>query len=137
LDLPALRVANVMSNSHFAAISTSFLERELIRERVSAGIRNARANEKRLGRPKRSVDRERILELQAQGHSLRHIAAKAGVGYGTVRERFLTTHNLGESRNSESRLVPTLARQFSPSLATEVKSQLLPGHRASRLHDQA
>src|SRR3984885_12572066 len=65
------------------------LERELIRERVSAGIRNARANGKQLGRPKTSVDRERILELKAQGHSLRQIAANLGVGYGTVRERFL------------------------------------------------
>src|ERR1700732_2000363 len=43
------------------------LERELIRERVSAGIRNARANGKRLGRPKSGVDRERILELREQG----------------------------------------------------------------------
>ena len=31
------------------------LERDLIRERVSAGIRNARANAKKLGRPKRRV----------------------------------------------------------------------------------
>lgn len=33
------------------------LERDLIRERVSAGIRNARANGKRLGRPRREVNR--------------------------------------------------------------------------------
>jgi DNA invertase Pin-like site-specific DNA recombinase len=70
------------------------LERDLIRERVSAGIRNARANGKQLGRPKSSVDRERILELKAQGHSLRQIAANLGVGYGTVRERLLTSHEL-------------------------------------------
>jgi DNA invertase Pin-like site-specific DNA recombinase len=63
------------------------LERDLIRERVIAGIRNARANGKKLGRPKSSVDRERILELKAQGLSLRQIAANLGVGYGTVRER--------------------------------------------------
>src|SRR6202161_3794995 len=36
------------------------LERELIRERVTAGIRNARANGKKLGRPKSAVDPERI-----------------------------------------------------------------------------
>jgi DNA invertase Pin-like site-specific DNA recombinase len=63
------------------------LERDLIRERVSAGIRNAQANGKKLGRPMRTVDRERILELKAGGQSLRQIAAKLGVGYGTVRER--------------------------------------------------
>src|SRR6202049_1652621 len=55
------------------------LERELIRERVSAGIRNARANGKKLSRPKNWVDRERILELKAQGQSLRQIAANLGV----------------------------------------------------------
>jgi DNA-binding CsgD family transcriptional regulator len=46
-------------------------------------------NGKKLGRPKCAVDRERILELKAQGHSLRQIATKLGVGYGTVRERLL------------------------------------------------
>jgi DNA invertase Pin-like site-specific DNA recombinase len=70
------------------------LERDLIRERVSAGIRNARENGKRFGRPKSTVDRERILRLKAEGHSLRQIAAKLGVGYGTVRERVLTLHKL-------------------------------------------
>jgi DNA invertase Pin-like site-specific DNA recombinase len=63
------------------------LERDLIRERVSAGIRNARANGKVFGRPKSTVDRVRIFELKAQGRSLRQIAADLGVGYGTVRER--------------------------------------------------
>jgi DNA invertase Pin-like site-specific DNA recombinase len=70
------------------------LERDLVRERVSAGIRNARANGKELGRPKSGVDRDRILKLKAEGHSLRQIAAKVGVGYGTVRERLLTPHKL-------------------------------------------
>jgi DNA invertase Pin-like site-specific DNA recombinase len=69
-------------------------ERDLIRERVSAGIRNARANGKKLGRPKATVDRERILELKAQGRSLREIATSLGVGYGTVRARLLTSHKL-------------------------------------------
>jgi DNA invertase Pin-like site-specific DNA recombinase len=68
------------------------LERNLIRERVAAGIRNARENGKKLGRPKCAVERERILELKAQGHSLRQIAANLGVGYGTVRARLLTPH---------------------------------------------
>ena len=70
------------------------LERDLIRERVSAGIRNARANGKKLGLPKCGVDRERILELNGQGQSLRQIAATLGVGYGTVRARLLTSHKL-------------------------------------------
>jgi len=70
------------------------LERDLIRERVSAGIRNARENGKQLGRPKSVVDRERILELKAQGNSLRQIATTLGVGYGTIRARLLTSHKL-------------------------------------------
>src|ERR1019366_6982380 len=74
------------------------LERDLIRERVTAGIRNARANGKRLGRPKSGVDRERILQLKAQGHSLRQIAATLGVGYGTVRARLLTSHKSGSEQ---------------------------------------
>ena len=63
------------------------LERDLIRERVSAGIRNARANGKRLGRPRVKVNLEEILQLRAEGHSLRKIAAKLGIGDGTVRDR--------------------------------------------------
>src|SRR5271168_3342076 len=46
------------------------LERDLIRERVTAGIRNARANGKKLGRPMRAVDPDRILEMRAEGQTL-------------------------------------------------------------------
>ena len=77
------------------------LERDLIRERVSAGIRNARANGKKLGRPKSMVDRERIMELKAQGHSLRQIAANLGVGYGTVRARLVTSQKLQPQESEE------------------------------------
>src|SRR5229473_1974730 len=57
------------------------LERDLIRERVSAGIRNARANGKKLGRPMRAVDRNLVLRLRADGQSLQHIADTLGIGY--------------------------------------------------------
>lgn len=63
------------------------LERDLIVERVNAGIRNARANGTRLGRPHRYVDNDRILEMRAGGQSLRQIAATLRVGYGTIRAR--------------------------------------------------
>jgi DNA invertase Pin-like site-specific DNA recombinase len=69
-------------------------ERDLIRERVSAGIRNARANGKKLGRPKSSVDCAQVLQLRERGHSLQQIATTLGVGYGTVRARLLTSHKL-------------------------------------------
>jgi len=63
------------------------LERDLIREMVSAGIRNARANGKKLGRPMRAVDRVRILQMRAEGQSPEQIAETMGIGYGTVRAR--------------------------------------------------
>jgi DNA invertase Pin-like site-specific DNA recombinase len=63
------------------------LERDLIRERVSAGVRNARANGKQLGRPRRIVNQEEIVRLKAEGASLRQIAEKLGIGYGTLRTR--------------------------------------------------
>ena len=63
------------------------LERDLIRERVSAGIRNARANGKRLGRPTVMVSREQIQQLRSNGQSLQQIATTLGIGYGTVRAR--------------------------------------------------
>jgi DNA invertase Pin-like site-specific DNA recombinase len=69
----------------FAIVSAvAQLERDLIRERVSAGICNARANGKKLGRPKSGVDRESIFKLRADGNSLRQIAAKLG---GRLRDR--------------------------------------------------
>jgi DNA invertase Pin-like site-specific DNA recombinase len=68
------------------------LERDLIRERVSAGIRNARANGKKLGRPRTLVNHAQVLQLREQGHSLQQIATNLGIGYGTVRSRLLTSH---------------------------------------------
>src|ERR1700746_4072368 len=60
------------------------LERDLIRERVSAGIRHARAKGMKFGRPMKAVDPDRILQMRSEGQSLRQIAANLGVGYGTV-----------------------------------------------------
>ena len=60
------------------------LERSLIAERVRAGLRNARAKGKKLGRPRVAVDRVRIARLRAQGLSWAKIAAQLGVGEGTV-----------------------------------------------------
>jgi hypothetical protein len=54
------------------------LERSLIVERVRAGLRNARANGKTLGRPRNIVDAARIAALSAQGLSLRAIASELG-----------------------------------------------------------
>jgi putative DNA-invertase from lambdoid prophage Rac len=60
------------------------LERSLIVERVKAGLRNAKANGKRLGRPTRVVDAQRVAALRAQGASWKRIAAEMGIGVGTL-----------------------------------------------------
>jgi len=67
------------------------LERSLIAERVRAGLRNARAKGKRLGRPRIFVDRSRISAMRAQGLSWAKIAETLGIGEGTVRRTVLAS----------------------------------------------
>ena len=73
-------------------------ERNLIAERVRAGLRNARAKGKRLGRPKADVDVAQIESLRASGHSWRTIARTLGLSVGTVHAAAKTQHNV-ECRN--------------------------------------
>jgi DNA invertase Pin-like site-specific DNA recombinase len=61
------------------------LERSLIVERVRAGLRNARAKGKRLGRPRVTVDAAKIAFLRSQGLSWAKIGEALGLGEGTVR----------------------------------------------------
>jgi DNA invertase Pin-like site-specific DNA recombinase len=61
------------------------LERSLIVERVRAGLRNARAKGKTLGRPRVTVDAARIAALRSQGLSWAKIGEELGLGEGTVR----------------------------------------------------
>ncbi len=50
-------------------------ERELIRERIIAGVQRAKAQGRRLGRPRiHHVDVSRARQLLAQGHSRRAVA---------------------------------------------------------------
>ena len=62
------------------------LERSLIVERVRAGLRNARAKGKMLGRPRVAVDAARIARLRAQGRSIRDIAIELGCSPGLVHK---------------------------------------------------
>jgi len=61
-------------------------EREIICERVVAGIQRAKAKGKRLGRPPVDVDPETVVGLRATGLSLRDIAKEVGVSAGTVHK---------------------------------------------------
>jgi DNA invertase Pin-like site-specific DNA recombinase len=64
------------------------LERSLIVERVRAGLRNARAKGRRLGRPKVSIDSARIVALRRVGRSWSEIATETGWTKGTVQRAF-------------------------------------------------
>jgi len=70
-------------------------ERSLIQERVKAGLRNARAKGKKLGRPRVVVDAARIGRLRAQGCSIREIADELGCSRSLVHK----TLAHGESRS--------------------------------------
>jgi DNA invertase Pin-like site-specific DNA recombinase len=59
-------------------------ERALIQERVKAGLRNARAKGKRIGRPRHEVDSSMVLKLRAEGLSWRAVSEHLKLGLGTV-----------------------------------------------------
>ena len=64
------------------------LERSLIAERVRAGLRNARAKGKRLGRPRVSVDASKIETLRAGGASWSRVCTELNVTKGTAQRAY-------------------------------------------------
>jgi putative DNA-invertase from lambdoid prophage Rac len=68
--------------------SVAEFERELIRERVRAGIKSANHKGKQLGRRRVVFDRSRAEEMYQAGATVREIALALQVGRGTV-QRFL------------------------------------------------
>lgn len=64
------------------------LERSLIAERVKAGLRNARAKGRRLGRPRVVVDANRVGALRADGRSWREITAELGISKGSAQRAY-------------------------------------------------
>jgi DNA invertase Pin-like site-specific DNA recombinase len=73
------------------------LERSLICERVRAGLRNARAKGKRLGRPKKVLDVARIAEMRKKGRSWRKIARVLECSARTARR---SLQKVGQKRQS-------------------------------------
>jgi len=63
------------------------------------------------------VGQEQILELKAQGHSLRQVAAKLGVGYGTIRARLLGLRKGLQKFQSEFARFAATAHLFSLSIS--------------------
>ncbi len=64
------------------------LERDIIAERVKAGLRRAREKGKKLGRPRVAVDVTRIAVLRARGHSWAEVSRELGIGKGTAQRAF-------------------------------------------------
>lgn len=60
-------------------------ERDLIAERVRAGMAHARAMGKRIGRPRAVIDAERVRQFRSEGKSLREIADQLDVPVSRVR----------------------------------------------------
>jgi DNA invertase Pin-like site-specific DNA recombinase len=61
-------------------------ERSMIVERIGAGLRRARAEGKKLGRPRIAAEVEQRIQRElAKGSSIRVAAKAAGVGLGTVQ----------------------------------------------------
>jgi DNA invertase Pin-like site-specific DNA recombinase len=77
------------------------LERSLIVERVRAGLRNARAKGKRLGRPRVGVDTAKIGRLREQGRSIREIADELGYSRSLVHKT-LANREVGRVASSAS-----------------------------------
>jgi DNA invertase Pin-like site-specific DNA recombinase len=65
------------------------LERSLIVERVKAGLRNAKAKGKRLGRPRSVLDARKITALRAEGRSVRAIARELGCSHSLVHRQIV------------------------------------------------
>jgi DNA invertase Pin-like site-specific DNA recombinase len=78
----------------FATIAE--FERELIRERVRSGIAAARAQGKRIGRPRKPVDATKVAEMRSQGRSWAEISQEMKLGQGTVHraaKRLVTSNS--------------------------------------------
>jgi DNA invertase Pin-like site-specific DNA recombinase len=60
------------------------LERNVIKERIATGLARAKKEKKILGRPKCIFNRQKAVELQSEGKSVRQIAAILSVGKSIV-----------------------------------------------------
>jgi len=81
--------------------SVAEYEREMIRERVVAGLRKAKASGKHIGRPRAVVNRLRIEQLRGKGMSWREIARRMDLPKSTVYQY----RGLCLDRSADSRLL--------------------------------
>jgi len=69
------------------------LERDLIRERVRAGLRNARAKGKKFGRPRAQVDPVSVAALRSEGLSWSQVCERLKLSKGTAQRAFYSLPN--------------------------------------------
>ena len=86
----ALETSTPMGRAMFTIIAaTAELERDVIRERTTAGFEYARYHRtksgKPIGRPRAVFRHDQVLQLHGEGISGREIGRRLGVGEGTVR----------------------------------------------------
>lgn len=79
---PNLRLAF----GNFASIAE--FERQLIKSRVRSGLAAARAKGRTLGRPRVSVDVDKVAQLRASGVSRRGVSAQMGISTQTARRTY-------------------------------------------------
>jgi DNA invertase Pin-like site-specific DNA recombinase len=70
-------------------------ERSLIQERVRAGLRNARAKGRKLGRPRVAVDAASIVALRGRGLSWSAVCREVGVSKGSAQRAFYSLSGIG------------------------------------------
>ena len=73
------------------------LERSLIIERVRAGMRRARLEGQRLGRPPLNVDRAALIQDRRRGQSLTQLAKLYGISRASVVRVLQQSHTPGEA----------------------------------------
>jgi DNA invertase Pin-like site-specific DNA recombinase len=78
-------------------------ERDLIAERVRAGMAHAKSLGKRIGRPRAPVDLEAVKTLRSQGKSLRVIATALGIPVSRVRRALV---QVGDGIQTEVKATP-------------------------------
>jgi DNA invertase Pin-like site-specific DNA recombinase len=80
--------STAMGKAMFTIVAAiSELEREIIRERVVAGVRKAQRAGKHCGRPRRDVPVEAAVALLREGRSLRDVSKLVRVDRNTLRSR--------------------------------------------------
>ena len=103
----ALDTSTAMGRAMFTIIAAmAELERDVVRERTTAGLGYARhhgtKSGKPIGRPRAVFRHDQVLQLHGEGLSGREIARRLGVGEGTVRRALNDPGRLREARQNPS-----------------------------------